>query len=69
MHCHTRALLGAALIAFAACAGAQKYPDKPLRIIVMNTPGSGADIVTRLIATKMSESLGQQVVEIGRAHV
>ena len=67
MHRYTCALPGAALIAFAACAGAQKYPDKPLRIIVMNTPGSGADIVTRLIAAKMSESLGQQVVVDNRA--
>jgi tripartite-type tricarboxylate transporter receptor subunit TctC len=67
MHRHTRALLGTALLAFAACAGAQKYPDKPLRIIVMNTPGSGADIVTRLVAAKMAESLGQQVVVDNRA--
>jgi tripartite-type tricarboxylate transporter receptor subunit TctC len=67
MHCHTRAPLIATLLAFAASAAAQQYPTKPLRIIVMNTPGSGADIVTRLIAAKLSESLGQQVVVDNRA--
>ncbi len=46
----------------AATAGAQPYPDKPLRIIVMSTPGSGADIVTRLVAAKMTDAFGQQVV-------
>ncbi len=61
------ATCAAALLALAANAGAQQYPTKPLRIIVMNTPGSGADIVTRLIAAKMSESLGQQVVVDNRA--
>jgi len=55
------------LLAIAASVNAQPYPTKPLRIIVMNTPGSGADIVTRLIAAKMSESLGQQVVVDNRA--
>ena len=60
------AAAGAAAL-LATTAGAQQYPTKPLRIIVMNTPGSGADIVTRLIAAKMSESLGQQVVVDNRA--
>ena len=60
------AAAGAAAL-LATTAGAQQYPTKPLRIIVMNTPGSGADIVPRLIAAKMSESLGQQVVVDNRA--
>jgi tripartite-type tricarboxylate transporter receptor subunit TctC len=63
----TRGALAVALMAVAVAAPAQRYPHKPLRIIVMNTPGSGADIVTRLIAAKMSESLGQQVVVDNRA--
>jgi tripartite-type tricarboxylate transporter receptor subunit TctC len=63
----TRGALAVALTAVAVAAPAQPYPHKPLRIIVMNTPGSGADIVTRLIAAKMSESLGQQVVVDNRA--
>ncbi len=65
MQSRMAATCAAALLA--TTAGAQQYPTKPLRIIVMNTPGSGADIVTRLIAAKMSESLGQQVVVDNRA--
>jgi len=60
-------LVSITLLTIASVANAQPYPTKPLRIIVMNTPGSGADIVTRLIAAKMSESLGQQVVVDNRA--
>ena len=62
-----KTVLTITLLAIASAANAQPYPAKPLRIIVMNTPGSGADIVTRLIAAKMSESLGQQVVVDNRA--
>ena len=62
-----KTMLAATLLAIASGANAQQYPTKPLRIIVMNTPGSGADILTRLVAAKMSESLGQQVVVDNRA--
>jgi tripartite-type tricarboxylate transporter receptor subunit TctC len=38
------------------------YPSKPIRIIVMSTPASGPDIIARLIAQKLMEAWGQQVV-------
>lgn len=38
------------------------YPAKPLRLIVPYPPGGGTDIVARLVAQKMSASMGQQVV-------
>jgi tripartite-type tricarboxylate transporter receptor subunit TctC len=58
--------LGAALLfAFATGAGqAQpaKYPDKPIKMVVGFSAGGGTDVVARILALKMSESLGQTVV-------
>ena len=46
---------------------AQAFPVKPVRILVGFTPGAGVDIAMRLIAPKMGEALGQQVVIDNRA--
>jgi len=54
----TAAILGLLL---AALAHAQ-YPGKPVRIVIPFPPGNTTDIMTRLIAPKMSERLGQQVI-------
>jgi len=40
----------------------QKYPTKPIRLIVAFPPGGGADIVARVIAQKVTESFGVPVV-------
>ena len=51
------------LLALAAMdAGAQAYPARPIRFIVGFTPGGGVDINARLLAARMSELLGQQVI-------
>jgi tripartite-type tricarboxylate transporter receptor subunit TctC len=42
--------------------GASPYPSKPIRLILGYGPGGVADITARLIAKKMSESMGQQIV-------
>jgi tripartite-type tricarboxylate transporter receptor subunit TctC len=46
----------------AAQAAAQSYPAKPVRMIVPFPAGGATDIVGRLIAQKLSESFGQQVI-------
>ncbi|HWM42915.1 MAG TPA: tripartite tricarboxylate transporter substrate-binding protein [Burkholderiales bacterium] len=57
-----RSLLCALLFACAQFAAAQGYPAKPLRLIVGYSAGGGADALARLVAGKMSEALGQQVL-------
>jgi len=58
---HTIALL-IALLSFAGHAAAQQYPARPIRMIVGFPPGGGTDIIGRIVAQKLSESLGQQIV-------
>jgi len=43
------------------------YPSKPIRVIVASGAGGGLDFVARLVATPMSEALGQTVVVDNRA--
>ena len=45
----------------------QTYPSKPLRVVVPYPPGGAPDLVTRLIAQKISVPLGQPVVVENRA--
>lgn len=51
-----------AAILFCANAAAQTWPTKPVHIVLPFGPGGIADIVTRALAPRMSEGLGQQVV-------
>ena len=41
---------------------AEGYPNRPIRLIIPQAPGSSNDIVSRIAAAKMSELLGQQLV-------
>ena len=57
-----------AILAYAAApAYAQAWPARTIRIIVPFPPGGGNDVVGRLIAQKLSERIGQQVVVENRA--
>jgi tripartite-type tricarboxylate transporter receptor subunit TctC len=52
-------------VLFTTCsplAGAQAYPVRPIRVIVPFAPGGATDAVVRMIAPRLSENLGQQVV-------
>jgi tripartite-type tricarboxylate transporter receptor subunit TctC len=50
------------MLLLAAGIHAQDYPVKPVRIIVPFTPGGATDIVTRIVAQKLSEQFVRQVV-------
>jgi len=58
-----RVLLVAAAICLAAGeAAAQAYPSRPVRLIVPFSAGGAADVPGRILAQRLSEALGQQVV-------
>jgi len=58
----------AAIVAVGALIGVQgravagDYPNRPITLIVPYPAGGGNDVIARLVATKMSESLGQPIV-------
>ena len=66
LQCVTFATAIAMGVAFAAAPvyaqAQQKFPSKPVRVVVPNPPGSQGDAVARLIAQKLSERWGQPVV-------
>jgi len=55
-------LAALALAAVMAPAGAQKYPAKPVRIVVPFAPGGGSDFIARFTAQRLTEGLGAQVI-------
>jgi tripartite-type tricarboxylate transporter receptor subunit TctC len=57
-----RFILLALLVASSQPGQAQQYPAKPLRMLVGYSAGGGADALARLIAAKMADGLGQQVL-------
>jgi len=68
----TRKLLGhigAAVLALGLAGGAsaQSYPTKPVRLIAPFPPGGSTDLIARLVAQRLSEALGQQVIVENRA--
>src|SRR5262245_16752444 len=57
------ALMALGTFAMAATVAAQdKYPVKPVKIVVPYGPGGATDIVTRIVAEQMRQSLGQSFV-------
>jgi tripartite-type tricarboxylate transporter receptor subunit TctC len=59
--------LSSALLLPAGSVGAQKYPERPIRLIIASAPGGTVDIIGRLIAQRLTPALGQTVVPDNRA--
>ena len=57
-----RWLMAAILASCPVLAGAQAYPNKPIKCVVPFPPGGPVDVVARLLSPKMSETLGQSIV-------
>jgi tripartite-type tricarboxylate transporter receptor subunit TctC len=57
-----RCLLAALLLTAAGSAHSQAYPTKPAKIVVPFAAGGVADITARVLAQKMSDTMGQQVL-------
>jgi tripartite-type tricarboxylate transporter receptor subunit TctC len=56
------ALCGCLLLAIPATASTQNYPDRPIRFVVPNPPGGGTDVLTRVVATKLAETLQWRLI-------
>ena len=54
--------IAAGALAFIGAVHAQSYPSKSIRYVVPYAPGGSTDIVARVLALKLSEAMGQQVV-------
>ena len=55
-------IAGFALLATLGVAHAQTYPNKPIRIIIAQAPGSATDVISRVVGNRLSEALGQPIV-------
>lgn len=67
MRLPTRILVLLAIALASSAAVAQAFPTKPVRVLIGFPPGGGIDIVARLLAPRLTESLGQQVIVENRA--
>ncbi|MGH6784195.1 MAG: Bug family tripartite tricarboxylate transporter substrate binding protein, partial [Sphingomicrobium sp.] len=50
------------LAATFASAAAAQYPDRPIRLVVPQAPGSATDTVARILGAELGKELGQQIV-------
>jgi tripartite-type tricarboxylate transporter receptor subunit TctC len=57
-----RLVLGVALAALAACAIAQDYPARPVKIVVPFAAGGPADVYARFLAQRLQDAMGQPFV-------
>jgi tripartite-type tricarboxylate transporter receptor subunit TctC len=67
-HWHRIALVSLALLSLSAVAQAQtdNYPSRPVRIILDSAPGSAIDVTLRIVADRLGQLWGQQVVAMNQ---
>lgn len=69
MHCRScgiAVLLAVGLASASGALGQDGYPVRPVRLIIPYPPGGGSDIIGRILAEKLSEQLGRQVIPDNR---
>ena len=65
MKAWTKSLLSFILVALAAAGGraeAQTYPSGPVKVISNSAPGSAPDVILRIVADRLGQVWGQQIV-------
>jgi tripartite-type tricarboxylate transporter receptor subunit TctC len=67
IHACLRLVVISLLVLLASAAGAQQYPNRPVKLIVPFAPGGSNDILGRVIAAQLSEKFGQTVFVDNRA--
>ena len=60
-------IVGGVVISFFSTVALAAFPDKPVRLVVPFPPGGSTDLVTRVIAQELKDSLGQNVIVENRA--
>ncbi len=67
---HRFLIAGTILVLFAAClpatTQAQNYPDHPIQLVIPTSPGSGVDILGRIVAEELGKLLNTQVVPMNK---
>ena len=58
--------LFAAVLASHGVAHGEDYPSRPITLVAPSTPGSAPDVLSRIVARRLSEQFGQQVVVLNR---
>src|SRR4051812_34173519 len=56
------AVLGALCMACSVHATAQDFPNKPIKVVIPNAPGTVADLMMRVMGPEMTKQLGQPIV-------
>ena len=62
-----RFLMGLVLTVFSGLAGAQSYPNRPVKLVVPFAPGGTTDIIARVVSQAISPHLGQPMVVENKA--